>query len=158
MPQFDFSTYSSQIFWLLVVFAFIYIVAKFAFPVIGKLKEDREALVQGYINEVQILSKKVQELEELYQKELQEISAGVAQMQQNSVENINQRKIEQLKDVELKIKEQLKLAQNEIDSAVLQFESTKKEALFLLASCIIEKLTNKVADKKLLETAYQNIT
>jgi F-type H+-transporting ATPase subunit b len=158
MPQFDFSTYSSQIFWLLVVFAFIYIVAKFTFPVIGKLKQDREELVQGYINEVQILSKKVQELEELYQKELQEISAGVAQMQQNSVENINQRKIDQLKDVELKIKEQLKLAQNEIDSAVLQFESTKKEALFLLASCIIEKLTNKVADKQLLETAYQNIT
>lgn len=47
MPQFDPSTFASQIFWLVVTFLALYwVVAKFAIPRIGDILEQRARLIQ----------------------------------------------------------------------------------------------------------------
>ncbi|MBT7451768.1 MAG: F0F1 ATP synthase subunit B', partial [Rhodospirillaceae bacterium] len=43
MPQFDPSTFSSQLFWLLICFVVLYwVISKFAIPRIGDILEQRE--------------------------------------------------------------------------------------------------------------------
>jgi F-type H+-transporting ATPase subunit b len=47
MPQFDPSTFASQIFWLVVTFLTLYwVIAKFAIPRIGDILEQRARLIQ----------------------------------------------------------------------------------------------------------------
>jgi F-type H+-transporting ATPase subunit b len=47
MPQFDPSTFASQIFWLMVTFLTLYwVIAKFAIPRIGDILEQRARLIQ----------------------------------------------------------------------------------------------------------------
>ncbi len=56
MPQFDPSSYPSQLFWLVVSFLVLYwIVAKFAIPRIGDILEQRERVVQDDLDRAESL-------------------------------------------------------------------------------------------------------
>ena len=56
MPQFDPSTFSSQLFWLLICFLVLYwIVAKFAVPRIGDILEQRGRVVQDDLDRAESL-------------------------------------------------------------------------------------------------------
>lgn len=54
MPQFDISSFPSQIFWLVVSFAVLYfLVATMVLPRIGKIVESREGKIQGDLDAAQ---------------------------------------------------------------------------------------------------------
>ncbi len=56
MPQFDPSTFSSQLFWLLICFVVLYwVVSKFAIPRIGDILEQRERVVQDDLDRAESL-------------------------------------------------------------------------------------------------------
>lgn len=56
MPQFDPSTFSSQLFWLAICFVGLYwIVSKFAIPRIGDILEQRERVVQDDLDRAESL-------------------------------------------------------------------------------------------------------
>lgn len=56
MPQFDPSTFSSQLFWLVICFVGLYlIVSKFAIPRIGDILEQRERVVQDDLDRAESL-------------------------------------------------------------------------------------------------------
>ncbi|MBM3468071.1 MAG: hypothetical protein FJ390_08500 [Verrucomicrobia bacterium] len=59
MPQFDVTTFSSQIFWLLICFAFLCIImAKFLVPRLIAVLEEREHRIQEDRNQADILNAK----------------------------------------------------------------------------------------------------
>jgi F-type H+-transporting ATPase subunit b len=56
MPQFDPSTFSSQLFWLLICFVVLYwVISKFAIPRIGDILEQRERVVQDDLDRAESL-------------------------------------------------------------------------------------------------------
>ena len=56
MPQFDPSTFSSQIFWLIISFFVLYwVVARFAIPRIGGILEQRARVVQDDLDRAESL-------------------------------------------------------------------------------------------------------
>lgn len=56
MPQFDPSTFSSQLFWLVICFVGLYwIISKFAIPRIGDILEQRERVVQDDLDRAESL-------------------------------------------------------------------------------------------------------
>ncbi|MDG2244438.1 MAG: F0F1 ATP synthase subunit B' [Rhodospirillaceae bacterium] len=56
MPQFDPSTFSSQLFWLLICFVVLYwVVSKFAIPRIGDILAQRERVVQDDLDRAESL-------------------------------------------------------------------------------------------------------
>lgn len=56
MPQFDPSTFSSQLFWLVICFVGLYfIVSRFAIPRIGDILEQRERVVQDDLDRAESL-------------------------------------------------------------------------------------------------------
>ncbi|MDE0799188.1 MAG: F0F1 ATP synthase subunit B' [Rhodospirillaceae bacterium] len=62
MPQFDPSTFSSQLFWLVICFVGLYwIVSKFAVPRIGDILEQRERLVQDDLDRAESLKGEAQQ-------------------------------------------------------------------------------------------------
>lgn len=68
MPQFDPSTFSSQLFWLVICFVGLYwIVSKFAVPRIGDILEQRERLVQDDLDRAESLKGEAQQALENYE-------------------------------------------------------------------------------------------
>lgn len=71
LPQLDFSTYASQIFWLLIFFSILYIFfAKKTLPNISSVIENRKEHIQGDLNTAQRLKDEAEEVHQAYQAAL----------------------------------------------------------------------------------------
>jgi len=71
MPQFEFSTYYSQIFWLVVVFSFLYfVISKFVSPAAERIFTNRNNVLETDINEASEMTSVAEELEAQYNAEL----------------------------------------------------------------------------------------
>jgi len=69
MPQFDISTYTSQIFWLLITFFSLwFLLSVFIIPRIENIKEQRRLRIDGFIEKAEKLNKKALHSLEQYQK------------------------------------------------------------------------------------------
>ena len=71
MPQLDISTWSNQIFWLLVVLAVIYwVLSRIALPRIGGVISDRQGAITGDLMAAEDFKLKAKEAEAAYDKAL----------------------------------------------------------------------------------------
>ncbi|MCA0200491.1 MAG: F0F1 ATP synthase subunit B' [Proteobacteria bacterium] len=69
MPQFDPSTFSSQIFWLVVTFALLYwVVAKIAVPRIGEVLDQRARVIQEDLDRALALKGETDQAVQAYEK------------------------------------------------------------------------------------------
>ncbi len=69
MPQFDPSTFSSQIFWLVVTFALLYwVVAKIAVPRIGEVLDQRARVIQDDLDRALALKGETDQAVAAYEK------------------------------------------------------------------------------------------
>jgi len=76
MPQLDFSTFSNQIFWLVVTLVVIYfILSRFALPRIGGALAERAGTITNDLAEAEDLKQRALEAEQAYEKALAEARA-----------------------------------------------------------------------------------
>ena len=81
MPQLDFSTFSNQIFWLVVTLVVIYfILSRFALPRIGGALAERAGTITNDLAEAEDLKQRALEAEQAYEKALAEARAKAAKM------------------------------------------------------------------------------
>ena len=58
MPQLDTSTFTSQLFWLVVCFfSMMFIMSKFIIPKIADIMEQRQRKIDGYLNKAALRNK-----------------------------------------------------------------------------------------------------
>ncbi len=71
LPQLNISTYPSQAFWLLVMFALLYVVfSKKTLPEIGAVIEDRRARIQADLDEAEHFTREAHTIQRAYEKSL----------------------------------------------------------------------------------------
>ncbi len=76
MPQLDFSTFSNQIFWLVVTLVVIYfILSRIALPRIGEALADRAGTISNDLAEAEELKQRALEAEKAYEKALADARA-----------------------------------------------------------------------------------
>ena len=76
MPQLDFSTFSNQIFWLVVTLVVIYfILSRIALPRIGGALADRADTISNDLAEAEELKQRALEAEQVYEKALADARA-----------------------------------------------------------------------------------
>ncbi|WP_296764301.1 F0F1 ATP synthase subunit B' [Sediminimonas sp.] len=116
MPQLDFSTYSNQIFWLLVTLVALYfILSRIALPRIAAVLAERKGAISNDIAAAEDLKTKAAEAEEAYNKALAEARAEASRI-------VAEAKAEIKQDLDAAIKE----ADTEI--AAMSAEGEKKIA------------------------------
>ena len=82
MPQLDFSTFSNQIFWLVVTLVVIYfILSRIALPRIGGALADRAGTITNDLAEAEDLKQRALEAEQAYEKALADARAEAQQHQ-----------------------------------------------------------------------------
>ena len=81
MPQLDFSTFSNQIFWLVVTLVVIYfILSRIALPRIGEALADRAGTITNDLAEAEELKQRALEAEKAYEKALADARAEAQSM------------------------------------------------------------------------------
>lgn len=158
MPQFDISTYFSQIFWLIIVFSILFIsVNKFLTPKVQEILGKRDKIFSNSINEVNALNEKTSLLKELYNSKLNDINYMISCINDEAKTLIDDefKKKNQELDNDLSL-----LTSNENEKIKFinaDFQLNKKMLCYDVASIIIKQLTNKEADLALLKECLEGI-
>jgi F-type H+-transporting ATPase subunit b len=155
MPQFDITSYSSQMFWLVVVFGFLYFaVYKLLTPKAEQIFKNRQDTLEGNINDATNLSKKAELLKESYNAGLKDIREVAENIRKDSVTSLDssfvQKKLELTKELAIASEK----TSEEVNQSVQLFRINEPSACVSLAEFVIEKLTNKKADLELLKKCY----
>ncbi len=132
MPQFNFSDYSPQLFWLVVLFALFIAYFKYlGLPTLSRIKQDRIGLLNSQREDAEKLQQKVSELEQYYEKTVNEYLAINQQQIDKKIEELKHQhqqrcdKLssdfhEKLKLMEVTLKENLAKVEQSNDADKLQ--------------------------------------
>jgi F-type H+-transporting ATPase subunit b len=154
MPQLEVSTYTTQIFWLIVTFmSFWFVMAKLIVPKIAEMVELRKRKYDDYILKAEEINKKALAVLKQYEETL---AVAKADANEKIAANENELKLfiaEKEKEIDHQLK--LKIEENEALLAREKQETLKRldELSLNIAYQIVQKLELQTADKTSLEEA-----
>ncbi|XVN43456.1 MAG: hypothetical protein RCG15_04110 [Candidatus Rickettsia vulgarisii] len=158
MPQFDVNFYYSQIFWLAIVFICLYsLIHRFIIPLAKKVSDNRQSIINFNISNAEKLAKEAKNLQKQYDDEIKAI--------QDSVENIQKQTSSRMEEVFLSkknqlsndLKNQIHQTNHDIQEDYKFFWANINQSCVDLSKMLIEQITNKSADQKLLNKLYDKI-
>tara|TARA_B100000575_G_C23087812_1_gene627012 strand:- start:838 stop:1404 length:567 start_codon:yes stop_codon:yes gene_type:complete len=159
MPQLDPTYWASQIFWLILTFAVLYIsISKFYLPKIKKNLDDRESKIKEDLDQahnLKILSdKKLKEYEMLVENSKKEVAKILFESKNKLDKDLQIKKLE----VEKEIENELNRAQEEI----LELRKSSINSINLISreitSNIIEKLSGDKLNESNIKAIVEDIT
>lgn len=158
MPQLDFTTYLSQVFWLLVVFSFIYYAAsRMIIPKVEQILVQRQMKIDDYTIMAVQLSKEVQQLQTEYNQAMQVVSAAVNNIKTQNAARIEKLFSEKSNQLEKELNTQISEAEQEFKKFTDSFKEQQPKFCIELATTIIEKIISKSPDTKSLTKCYKQM-
>lgn len=140
MPQLDFSTFSSQIFWLVVTFAALYfLLARSILPRIHDVLENRQNKISHDLDRAEQLRNEAEEAREVYERALKESRAKAQSLIAESAALMDKSSAARHAELDTKLNRQLADAEQNIQAA-------KEQALTKLAP-ISKELTQQIVEK-----------
>jgi F-type H+-transporting ATPase subunit b len=154
MPQLDFSTFSNQIFWLVVTLVVIYIIMnRIALPRIASVLADRHDTIQRDLEKAEALKQKAVEAEDAYNKALAdarvEASSIVAETKAEIQKELD--KATAKADAEISAK----AAEGEVKIKEIRDNAMKSVQVVATdtAAALVDAVMPGAADKKAVKTA-----
>jgi len=156
MPQFDVSTFSSQLFWLVLVFGFLYIVvSKFIAPKAEIILTSRNRYLEDNIGASEEYNHTARALRQVKEDKLEELNADAEEIRKNAVEALEAYFLGKKADLAASLDKKTKESKKQIQKYVDSFHLSEAEPVIDLAAFIIEKITDKSADLKLLKKIHE---
>jgi len=156
MPQFDVSSFSSQLFWLVVVFGFLYvIVSKVIAPKAETILASRNRYVEENISVSRECEEMISALKEQKSLKLKELNLEIESLLSTSIASVDEifTKKEQILSTDLS--KMIADSAVEIQNYAQSFHLDESLCCVDLSSLIIEKITGKPADLKLLKKIHE---
>lgn len=118
MPQFDPTTFASQLFWLAVTFVLLYIVvSRFAIPRLGKVLEQRQKTVDDDLDRAQQLKAETEVAIATYEKALAEARAKAHDVLRETQDQISKAADTRNREVADKLAAKIKEGEDRIAAA-----------------------------------------
>jgi F-type H+-transporting ATPase subunit b len=158
LPQFDISTYPSQVFWLVVVFfTLLVMVSKFISPAAEKIFSSRQDKIDEATNLAETITKKAMELNSRYEKEISDVMQQAEEIQKEAAISLD--RLFEAKRTKLthELSGHLKVAISEIETSKDLFKNNLEQASIEVAATIINKITAKEPDLAALKQCYNKI-
>ena len=159
MPQLDPKYWASQVFWLILVFAILYIsIAKFYLPKIKQNLDDRENKIKEDLDEANKLKnlseKKLREYEIILENSKKEVTKILLESKNKLNHDIQSKK----NDMEKEIENEISKAQKEIlelkKSSISSINNISQE----ITSNIIEKMSGDKLNESSVKAAVEDIS
>lgn len=158
MPQLDVTSFSSQIFWLLCFFIFLYfVISRYVAPNITSIISERNFIVEDNISMTEQYNDQIKAIEEYQDSLKSELNASIEEASLAYKKIFNEEYKKNRSSLEEKIAKKQQVAQLEINNYVNNFRAHEAPYCISLAEFIIEKVTDKKADKDILEKIYKQI-
>ena len=158
LPQLDFSTYTSQIFWMFVAFIILYVFfAKKTLPEISGTVENRREKVEGDLDSAQELKEKAEQVQGEYEdalKEAREKASKLFTKAEDDIKADSNAKLEAFKDRSNKLTQSTEKKLNKAKEAAL--DDTQSVAAEI-ATIAAKKILGVSTDLKKAETLVKNI-
>ena len=140
MPQLDVSTFTSQIFWLLICFfSMMFIMSKFIIPKIADIMEQRQRKIDGYLNKASQFKQEAEATLKKYQDALAQATAKANKSLSDTKEEMNQLITQRQTELEASLQKKIKDGEKEINQ--------EKEKALKEVKAISEKLSLEVIKK-----------
>ncbi len=147
MPQFDPTFYTSQLFWLFVTFALLYVLmSSFAMPKIGAVLEERQRRVDDNLDKAAQLKAEAETAIALYEKALTESRAKAQVILRESADALAKQADERQKQMAERLNAQVKAGEARIDAAKDQALTHVREVALDVAKSAAAKLTGITLD------------
>lgn len=159
MPQFDISTYYSQIFWLIIVFGLLYIfICKFVTPKAKQILDNRQNFISDNVSNAEEITLTIKALDNKYTNELNQAYDKVKNMRSEIIASLNSSFAIKKATAQAELKEQISknLVNLKLDTQL--FHQNYTDICLDLADSVIKKITSHQADKELLKECYRKIT
>ena len=150
MPQLDPSSFTSQIFWLLICFfAMMFIMSTFIIPKIADITQQRASKIDGYLNKAEQLQAKTQKAIDKYETALKEASDKAALELENTKTELDKLISKKQAELDKKLQKKIKAGEEEINNEKLSALKEIKNISAALSMEILGKLD--ISDIKLTE-------
>ena len=153
MPQLDISTFSNQIFWLVVTLVLIYmLLSRVALPRIGSVLAERRGMITSDIAAAEELKEKASEAEQAYQKALTDARNEAARIIAEAKAEI----AKDLQQVTARADEELAVKAAEAEKRISAIRASALESVTLVARDTAEAVVaafGGAADAKAVDTA-----
>lgn len=141
MPQFDTTTFTSQIFWLLISWGILFVYLwKFLTPRMNKKLFEREESVKKILAEAQHLNDQAEKMVELYDQKISDAKQSQKVKLKKVVEFIHQSRM----DLEARLQEETDLALKRLN---LDLEAVEDQIYKDVAAKLEESIANLVEKK-----------
>lgn len=152
LPQFDVTTFASQIFWLGVSFIILYFFfAKKSLPALSSIIEERQTRIKDDLNTAQSVSVKVEKTRDEYEESLKKAQA---EAQKFITEASNHLRVEGEKQLQL-FKEKSQLAINNVENNAVIAKNKIKQDLDKISINLTQDIVKKIANLDVTEATAQ---
>ena len=146
MPQLNPSYFSSQIFWLIIFFCFVFFfINSFFFPKLSKIRENREKVIDECLAEAKRIHKEIEELSFEMEKNLKEAKEIFDKNIKSEFEN-NKKSFEKEVDSLNEMYDKKKL---ELNDQILIIKKKLSQDMDKLAVELSDQIYNKVMNEKI---------
>lgn len=158
LPQLNVATYPSQIFWLLVMFAILYVsFSKSILPAIGSVVNARDSMIKADLDSAQSLKEQAAAIQTAYEKSLEQAKAQASKAVMDVESAAKKKAAEQVEAFRKK-------ADSDVEQAETRVMAAKEKALGQMtsvaaevASIAAEKITGMNTDRQNAHAIVENI-
>ena len=116
MPQLDTSTFTSQLFWLVVCFfSMMFIMSKFIIPKIADIMEQRQRKIDGYLNKAADLKEQAEAALRKYQNALAAATEKADKSLADTKDEMNRLISDKQSELEARLQKKIKEGEKEIN-------------------------------------------
>lgn len=158
LPQFDPSTYPSQLFWLTITFLVLYIFfAKSVLPSLGSTIESRRDHIQNDLDTAKTMKDEAEKVQAAYEEALTESRNEASALMAQSEEKIKAKAAKKLDTLRQKAADKMQDAESKIEKAKTEALKDMDAIAAEVASEAAEKIVGIKADIKKAKTVIDNI-
>jgi F-type H+-transporting ATPase subunit b len=158
MPQFDVSSFSSQLFWLIIVFGFLYfLISRFIAPKAESILTQRNGFLEENISHAEEYNNRAKSIEAMREGKLEEVNSHVEDLHKQALEMMESHFAHQKQELSVVLDKKKEKALAQIQNYIDKFHVTEPDSCIKLAAFIIQKVTNKDADIELLKKIHGKI-
>ncbi len=148
MPQFDPTTFASQIFWLVICFVALYVLmVKVALPQITVVLEERQIKIDDNLEKAALLKTEAEDAIAAYEKALTESKTEAQRVIRETMEVLSRQAETRQKELAGQLAEQIKDGEERIHAAKKQALENVREIAAETANQIVGKLIGTTPDQ-----------
>lgn len=156
MPQFDASTFLSQIFWLMISFGALYALVSYVFlPRISTVLKNRVDVIDDEIQKALSYQDEMRELTDQFESILNASKQQAVDVLKETYDKVNAERVKHEKEINLQMQDELKKAEHKIENLYKKHLEEADQHIIETCFMMVNKLSDQDIKKSDIEKQFK---